>query len=99
MSKDIKITPIGSRVLVSPDKVDEKTTGGLILPPTSTEDQKPETGIIVKLGEGKVKGKQMEFNVKVGDRVYFKKYSPDELEIDGERFLLLDAGDILAVIK
>ncbi|HPR92084.1 MAG TPA: co-chaperone GroES [Candidatus Dojkabacteria bacterium] len=99
MSKEIKITPIGSRVLVSPDKVDEKTTGGLILPPTSTEDQKPETGIIVKLGEGKVKGKQMEFNVKVGDRVYFKKYSPDELEIDGERFLLLDAGDILAVIK
>jgi len=99
MSKDIKITPIGSRVLVSPDKVDEKTTGGLILPPTSTEDQKPETGIIVKLGEGKIKGKQMEFNVKVGDRVYFKKYSPDELEIDGERFLLLDAGDILAVIK
>ena len=99
MSKEIKITPIGSRVLVSPDKVDEKTTGGLILPPTSTEDQKPETGIIVKLGEGKVKGKQMEFNVKVGDRVYFKKYSPDELEIDGEKFLLLDAGDILAVIK
>ena len=99
MSKEIKITPIGSRVLVSPNKVDEKTTGGLILPPTSTEDQKPETGIIVKLGEGKVKGKQMEFNVKVGDRVYFKKYSPDELEIDGERFLLLDAGDILAVIK
>jgi len=99
MSKEIKITPIGSRVLVSPDKVDEKTTGGLILPPTSTEDQKPETGIIVKLGEGKVKGKQMEFNVKVGDRVYFKKYSPDELEIDGERFLLLDAGDVLAVIK
>ena len=99
MSKDIKIMPIGSRVLVSPDKVDEKTTGGLILPPTSTEDQKPETGVIVKLGEGKVKGKQMEFNVKVGDRVYFKKYSPDELEIDGERFLLLDAGDILAVIK
>ena len=99
MSKDIKITPIGSRVLVSPDKVDEKTTGGLILPPTSTEDQKPETGIIVKLGEGKIKGKQMEFNVKVGDRVYFKKYSPDELEIDGEKFLLLDAGDILEVIK
>ena len=99
MSKEIKITPIGSRVLVSPDKVDEKTTGGLILPPTSTEDQKPETGIIVKLGEGKIKGKQMEFNVKVGDRVYFKKYSPDELEIDGEKFLLLDAGDVLAVIK
>ena len=99
MSKDIKIMPIGSRVLVSPDKVDEKTTGGLILPPSSTEDQKPETGVIVKLGFGKIKGKEIDFDVKVGDRVYFKKYSPDQLEIDGERFLLLDAGDILAVIK
>jgi len=99
MTKDIKISPIGKRVLVSPDKIDEKTTGGLILPPSSTEDQKPETGVVVKLGEGKVKGKEIDFNVKVGDRIYFKKYSPDELEVDGKKYLLLDVGDILATIK
>jgi len=99
MTKEIKISPIGNRVLVSPDKVDEKTTGGLILPPSSTEDQKPETGVVVKLGMGKVKGKEIDFNVKIGDRIYFKKYSPDEVEIDGQKYLLLDAGDILAIIK
>lgn len=99
MTKEIKISPIGNRVLVSPDKVDEKTTGGLILPPSSTEDQKPETGVVVKLGMGKVKGKDIVFNVKIGDRIYFKKYSPDEVEIDGQKYLLLDAGDILAIIK
>ncbi len=99
MTKDIKISPIGKRVLVFPDKVDEKTTGGLILPPSSTEDQKPETGVVVKLGEGKVKGKEIDFNVKVGDRIYFKKYSPDELEVDGQKYLLLDVGDILAIIR
>ena len=51
------------------------------------------------MGEGRVDGKEVTFDVKVGDRVYFKKYSPDKLEIDGEKYLLLDAGDILATIK
>jgi len=99
MAKDIKITPLGNRVLVTPDKVDEKTSGGLVLPPSSTEDQKPETGTVSKLGIGKVKGKEVSFDIKVGDRVYFKKYSPDELEVDGEKYLLLEVSDILAVIK
>lgn len=99
MGKEIKITPLGGRVLVTPDAVEERTSAGLYLPPSSTDDQKPETGIVAKLGEGKVKGKDVSFNVKVGDRIYFKKYSPDEIEVDGERFFLLDNDDILAVIK
>lgn len=99
MAKEIKITPLGDRVLVTPDAVEERTSAGLYLPPSSTDDQKPETGVVVKLGEGKVKGKDVSFNVKVGDRVYFKKYSPDELEVDGEKYFLLDNADILAVIK
>ncbi len=85
--------------MVSPDEIQETTKGGLLLPPSSTDDQKPETGTIVKLGKGKVKGKEVTFDVKVGDRIYFKKYSPDELEVDGEKYLLLDAGDILATIQ
>ena len=99
MAKEIKITPLGDRVLVTPDAVEERTSAGLYSPPSSTDDQKPETGVVVKLGEGKVKGKDVSFNVKVGDRVYFKKYSPDELEVDGEKYFLLDNADILAVIK
>ena len=91
MAKDIKITPIGRRILVVADKVEEKTAGGLVLP--------PETGKVVKLGEGSFKGKPVHFDVKVGDRVYFKKYSPDEVEIGGEKYLLLDQEDILAIIK
>ena len=99
MAKDVKIRPLGHRVLVSPDAFEETTKGGLLLPPSSADDQTPETGVIVKLGEGRVDGKEVTFDVKVGDRVYFKKYSPDKLEIDGEKYLLLDAGDILATIK
>jgi chaperonin GroES len=99
MSKDIKIKPLGKKVLVKPDKVEEKTAGGLVLPPSSTEGEKPETGVIIKLGEGTVKGKKVTFDVKVGDRIYFKKYSPDEIEVDSEKYFILDSDDILAVLE
>lgn len=96
---DIKINPLGKRVLVKQDQVEETTKGGLVLPPSANEDQKSETGTVVKLGTGKSKGKEIPFEVSVGDRIYFKKYSPDELEIDGEKYLLLEEEDILAIIK
>lgn len=99
MAKSIKIQPIGNRVLVKPDEIEEKTSGGLVLPPSASEDQKPETGTVVKLGRGKVDGKEVSFEVSVGDRVYFKKYSPDEILIDGDKYLLLNEEDILAIIK
>ena len=99
MSKDIKIKTLGKKVLVKPDKVEEKTAGGLVLPPSSTEGEKPETGVIIKLGEGTVKGKKVTFDVKVGDRIYFKKYSPDEIEVDSEKYFILDSDDILAVLE
>lgn len=99
MAKNIKIEPLGKRVLLKPDDIEETTAGGLVLPPSASEDQKPETGTVVKLGKGTIKGKAITFDVSVGDRVYFKKYSPDELEVENEKYLLLDTEDILAIIK
>ncbi len=99
MAKSIKIQPLGKRVLVKPDEIEETTSGGLVLPPSASEDQKPETGIITKLGKGKEDGKDISFEVSVGDRVYFKKYSPDEILIKEEKYFLLNEEDILAVIK
>jgi len=99
MAKNIKVQPLGKRVLVKADQVEEKTAGGLVLPPSASEDQKPETGIVVVLGKGKEDGKEISFDVSIGDRIYFKKYSADELEIDDEKYLLLSSEDILAIIK
>jgi chaperonin GroES len=99
MAKNIKVQPLGKRVLVQADQVEEKTAGGLVLPPSASEDQKPETGIVVVLGKGKEDGKEISFDVSVGERIYFKKYSADELEIDDEKYLLLSSEDILAIIK
>lgn len=99
MAKKINIQPLGKRVLVKADDVEETTSGGLVLPPSASEDQKPETGVVVKLGEGKEDGEDITFSVSEGDRIYFKKYSPDQILIDEEEYLLLDVDDILAVIK
>ncbi|HRY22146.1 MAG TPA: co-chaperone GroES [Candidatus Dojkabacteria bacterium] len=99
MEKDIKIQPIGNRVLVKPDEIEEKTSGGLVLPPSASEEQRPETGTVVKLGKGKIDGKEISFEVSVGDRIYFKKYSPDEILIGEDKYLLLNEEDILAIVK
>lgn len=99
MAKSIKVQPLGKRVLVKPDDIEETTSGGLVLPPSASEDQKPETGVVVKLGEGKEDGKDISFDLSEGDRVYFKKYSPDEILIGEDQYFLLNIEDVLAVIK
>jgi len=100
MSKDIKLQPLGKRILVKPSQIEERTSGGLVIPPTSGDEKRPETGEVIKLGTGKdKKGKEINFEIKVGDKVYFKKYSPEEVEVDQEKYLIIDIEDILAIIK
>jgi chaperonin GroES len=100
MAKGIKIHPLGSRVLVKPEEVNDKTPGGLVIPPNASDEKKPSFGSVVELGKGKDKeGKVLKFDVKVGDTVFFKKYSPEEIEINGESLYILDTEDILAIAK
>lgn len=100
MSEDIKIQPLGKRVVVKPQEEQEKTSGGLVIPPSATDEKRPAFGKIVKLGTGKdKKGNPIKFDVKVGDEVYFKKYAPEEIEVDGQELLILDVDDILAIVK
>ncbi len=91
----INIQPLGKRVVVIPEEVVEKTAGGLIIPPSAQDGQKPEVGKVVKLGTGK---KDFKFTVKEGDTVFFKKYSPDEIEVSGEKYYVISEEDILAIV-
>ncbi len=79
---------------------EQKTKSGIVLPDTA-EKQKPVKGKIVAAGPGKLneKGERVAMSVKVGDVVLFKKYGPDEIELDGKKYLVGDEGDILAVIE
>jgi chaperonin GroES len=100
MAQDIKIQPLGSRILIQAQELEDKTPGGLLIPPSANDDKRPATGKVLKLGKGTdEKGKAISFDVKVGDTIYFKKYSPEIITANGEEYLLLDADDVLAIIK
>jgi len=94
-----KFQPLGGNILVKPAKNEKTTSSGIVLPDT-IDKEKPQKGVIVALGTGKVtdKGEKIAFNIKVGDSVIFKKYSPDELEIDGEDYLIMTEDDILGIV-
>lgn len=100
MASKVKIQPLGGNILVEPVSEEATTAAGIVLPDT-VDKEKPQKGKVVALGTGKLTndGKKVEFNVKVGDVVIFKKYSPDEVEIDDKEYLIMSEEDILAVIK
>ena len=97
---DVKIQPLGNRILVRPQEEEETIAGGLVIPPSANDDKRPAMGEVLKLGKGKDDdGKPVSFDVKKGDIIYFKKYSPNEIEIEGTQYLIVDAEDVLAIIN
>ena len=91
--------PLSNRVLLEPLEEEKTTKSGIVLP-DSAEKEKPIKGKVIATGPGKVneKGERIAMSVKVGDMVLFKKYGPDEIEIEGKKYLVGDEDDILAII-
>ncbi len=87
------LTPLHDRVLIRPDKAEEKTAGGIIIPDTAKE--KPQRGTVVAAGPGK---KDEPVTVKQGDTVLYGKYAGTEIKLGGEDLLIVRESDILAII-
>ncbi len=94
----IKIRPLDDRVVVEPLAAEETTAGGIVLPDTAKE--KPQRGIVVAVGPGKLldNGKRGEVAVSVGDEVIYAKYGGSDIEINGEEVKILRESDILAKV-
>ena len=94
----IKFRPLDDRVLVEPGEEEEVTAGGIVLPDSARE--KPQRGRIVATGPGKLldDGTRGELDAKVGDEVFYGKYSGTEVEMSGEKYVILRESDILAVL-
>jgi chaperonin GroES len=93
----IKVQPLHDRVLVRPAQKDETTKGGIIL--TSTVAEKPSQGQVIALGTGKNdEGKDYHFTVKKGDTVMYGKYAGNEIDVDGEKLVVMHEKDILAIL-
>ena len=95
----MKLAPLDDRVVIKQSEAEEKSSGGIILPDAAKE--KPQRGKIIAVGPGKIldNGKRGEMNVKKGDEVLYAKYTGNEIEIDGENYVILHEGDILGVIE
>ena len=89
------LKPLADRVLVEVDVEESKTAGGILLPDTA--QKKSQKGTVIAIGSGKVldNGERLPFEVAVGDRVLFAKYSGVDIEEGGKKFLLLSERDLL----
>ncbi|MFT3741872.1 MAG: co-chaperone GroES [Gammaproteobacteria bacterium] len=95
----MKLRPLDNRVVVRRREEDQRTPGGIVIPDTAKE--KPIQGEVVAVGPGKRNedGSLSPLSVKVKDRVLFGKYAGTEVELDGEKWLVMREDDILAVVE
>jgi chaperonin GroES len=89
----MKIQPLADRVLVKPAPAEEKTIGGIIIPESAKE--KPLKGEVIACGGGT---KDETMIVKPGDTVLYGKYAGQELEFEGQKYLMMRQSDLLAIL-
>ncbi len=99
MATEIKLKPLGDRVVVKPIEEEEVTKSGIVLPDTAKE--KPQKGEVLAVGSGKLleNGERVPLEVKVGDVVVYAKYGGTEIELEGEEYVILSERDLLAVVE
>ena len=90
----MKIKPLADRVLIKPDKAEENSAGGIIIPDSAKE--KPLKGKVIAVGKG-TKDEAME--LKEGNEVLYGKYAGTEIEIEGEKLMIMRQSDVLAVLN
>jgi chaperonin GroES len=89
--EDMKVNPIGDRVLVKLEEVEEKTASGIFIPQTAQE--KTQTGTVEAVGDDE------SITVKAGEKVMYDKYAGTTIKVDGKDMLLVRMSDIMAVIE
>lgn len=89
----MEIKPLADRVLIQPAAAEEVTASGIIIPDSAKE--KPLKGKVLAVGNGT---KDEEMVLKAGDNVLYGKYSGTEIDLDGEKVLIMRQNEVLAII-
>ncbi|ADC90075.1 chaperonin Cpn10 [Thermocrinis albus DSM 14484] len=95
-----KLVPLYDKIVVKrQEEQEQRTAAGIIIPDTAKE--KPQIGEVVAVGEGKLlnNGQIVPLKVKVGDKVVFNKYAGTEVELDGEKYLIMSQDEVLAILE
>jgi chaperonin GroES len=95
----VKIKPLDDRLMVEQSGAEEVTAGGIVLPDAAQE--KPHRGKVIAVGPGKLldSGKRGQLSVKVGDEVFYGKYSGTDVEVNSTPYVILSESDVLALIE
>ena len=95
----MKLKPLDDRIIIKQSEAEEKSAGGILLPETAKE--KPQIGKVVAVGSGKIldDGKRGKMSVKKKDEVIYAKYSGSDVEIDGEKYVILKESDVLGIVE
>lgn len=93
------LKPLGDRIIVTVDKEEEKTVGGIVL--ANNAKEKPQTAEVIAVGPGATtpEGKTLPMSVKAGDKVLFDKYAGSEVKYDDKDYLILHEKDIMAIAE
>ncbi|MEY8445471.1 co-chaperone GroES [Enterococcus ratti] len=93
------LKPLGDRVIIEVAQEEETTVGGIVL--ASSAKEKPQTGTVVAVGEGRLleNGEKVPVAVKVGDQVMFEKYAGTEIKFEGKEYLIVSGKDIIAIVE
>lgn len=99
MTTKTKIKPLFDNVLIKPLEAETKTPSGIVLPDTAKE--KPQMGQVMAVGAGGITddGKTIPVQVKVGQKVMYKKWGGNEIKVDGKDWLIVEQKDILAIVE
>lgn len=95
----LKLKPLGNRVIVKRMEEESTLKGGIILPDSAKKKQ--ETAIVVAVGSGKTNkdGEVIAPSVKINDIVFMDKYSGQEVNVDDEEYVIVNADDIIAIVE
>ena len=94
----MQLKPLGDRVVLKHQEAEEKTKSGIILPDSAKE--KPQEAVVVAVGPGiKKDGKQVEMQVKEGDKVIYSEYVGTDVKLEDTEYIVVGQNDIIAIVE
>lgn len=92
---DIKV--LGARLVLRPDKTEDKTTSGIIIPTKAQEENHTGTVVVVGPGQRLNSGATFPMDINVGDKVIYMRTSGVPVKYDGEDYIVINESHILAI--
>ncbi len=95
----MNLKPLDDRIIIKQSDAEDKSAGGILLPDSAQE--KPQIGKIVATGPGKLldDGKRAQMSVKKKDEILYAKYGGSDVEVDGEKYVILRESDVLGIVE